>query len=80
MQNYQSGDSQTNSSPHQSSSNQIDHPRLVPYSDSDDESDEQGKDNQFGSGPSIKRRRIATLSESEKNVDDDQIIDPSSNE
>jgi len=81
MQNYESGDSQSNSPHHQSSSNQIDHQRLVPYSDSDDQNDEQEKDKQFGSGPSTKRRRIETPpSESGENGDVDQIIDPTSNE
>jgi len=80
MHNYESGDSQSNSPQHQSSSNQIDHPRLVPYSDSDDQIDVAEHEQQFGSGPSSKKPRMALPSESEENVDDDQIIDPSSNE
>jgi len=80
MQNYGNGDSQTNSPSNQSASNQIDHPRLVPYSDSDDQIDVAEHEQQFGSGPSSKKPRMVVPSEAEENVDDDQIIDPSSNE
>lgn len=80
MQNYESGDSQSNSPQHQSSSNQIDHPRLVPYSDSDDQNDEAEYEQQFGSGPSSKKRRMTVPSETEESDIDDQIIDHSSNE